>query len=103
VEPVRIVFLDPIGVLFEDRLKGLFLEAILLCEAAGFDVVLVETVGAGQAETAVAEIVDMFMLIPCPRREETSCRESSVVSSSSRIWYWSTRRLANSTLQRAAP
>src|SRR5207244_3067590 len=32
-------------------------EAILLCEAAGFDTVLVETIGVGQAETAVAEIV----------------------------------------------
>src|SRR5262249_59438845 len=36
------------------------------CEAAGFDAVLVETVGVGQAETAVAEIVDMFMLILPP-------------------------------------
>ena len=41
-------------------------EAILLCEAAGFDTVLVETVGVGQAETAVAEIVDMFVLILPP-------------------------------------
>ena len=41
-------------------------EAILLCEAAGFDAVLVETVGVGQAETAVAEIVDMFLLIQPP-------------------------------------
>ena len=41
-------------------------EAILLCEAAGFDTVLVETVGVGQAETAVAEIVDMFVLIMPP-------------------------------------
>jgi LAO/AO transport system kinase len=41
-------------------------EAILLCEAAGFDTVLVETVGVGQAETAVAEIVDMFVLILSP-------------------------------------
>ena len=41
-------------------------EAILLCEAAGFDTVLVETVGVGQAETAVAEIVDMFVLIQPP-------------------------------------
>ncbi len=41
-------------------------EAILLCEAAGFDTVLVETVGAGQSETAVAEIVDMFVLILPP-------------------------------------
>jgi LAO/AO transport system kinase len=41
-------------------------EAILLCEAAGFDTVLVETVGVGQAETAVAEIVDFFVLILPP-------------------------------------
>jgi LAO/AO transport system kinase len=41
-------------------------EAILCCEAAGFDAVLVETVGAGQGETAVAEIVDMFVLILPP-------------------------------------
>jgi LAO/AO transport system kinase len=41
-------------------------EAILLCEAAGFDAVLVETVGVGQAETAVAEIVDFFVLIQPP-------------------------------------
>ena len=41
-------------------------EAILLCEGAGFDTVLVETVGVGQAETAVAEIVDMFVLILPP-------------------------------------
>src|SRR6516164_7267718 len=40
--------------------------AILLCEAAGFDTVIVETVGVGQAETAVAEIVDMFVLILPP-------------------------------------
>jgi LAO/AO transport system kinase len=41
-------------------------EAILLCEAAGYDAVLVETVGVGQAETAVAEITDMFVLILPP-------------------------------------
>ena len=41
-------------------------EAILLCEAAGFDAVLVETVGVGQAETAVAAIVDIFVLILPP-------------------------------------
>jgi LAO/AO transport system kinase len=40
--------------------------AILLCEAAGFDAMVVETVGVGQAETAVAEIVDMFVLILAP-------------------------------------
>src|SRR5438874_11917860 len=41
-------------------------EAILVCEAAGFDTVLVETVGAGQAETNVAEMTDMFLLILPP-------------------------------------
>jgi GTPase len=41
-------------------------EAILLCEAAGFDAVLVETVGAGQGETAVAEMVDMVILVLPP-------------------------------------
>jgi LAO/AO transport system kinase len=40
--------------------------AILLCEAAGFDSVIVETVGVGQAEAAVAEIVDFFVLILAP-------------------------------------
>lgn len=41
-------------------------EAILVCEAAGFDTVLVETIGAGQAETTVAEMVDLFVLILPP-------------------------------------
>ena len=41
-------------------------ETLLLCEAAGFDVVLVETVGVGQSETAVAEMTDMFMLLLLP-------------------------------------
>ena len=41
-------------------------ETLLLCEAAGFDVILVETVGVGQSETAVAEMTDMFMLLLLP-------------------------------------
>ena len=41
-------------------------ETILLVEAAGFDTVIVETIGAGQSETTVAEMVDMFMLILPP-------------------------------------
>jgi len=41
-------------------------EALLLCEAAGFDVVIVETVGVGQSETAVADMVDMFLLLLLP-------------------------------------
>ena len=41
---------------------------MLLCEAAGFDVVLVETVGVGQSETAVADMVDFFLLLHAARR-----------------------------------
>jgi LAO/AO transport system kinase len=41
-------------------------ETLLLCEAAGFDVVLVETVGVGQSETKVAEMTDMFVLLLQP-------------------------------------
>ncbi len=41
-------------------------EALLLCEAAGFDVVIVETVGVGQSETAVADMTDLFLLLLAP-------------------------------------
>ena len=41
-------------------------EAGLLCEAAGFDVVLVETVGVGQSELAVADLADIFVLLASP-------------------------------------
>ncbi len=41
-------------------------EAGLACEAAGFDVVIVETVGVGQSETAVADMVDLFVLLLPP-------------------------------------
>ncbi len=41
-------------------------EAMLCCEAAGFDVVLVETIGTGQSETAVATMVDVFLLLLSP-------------------------------------
>lgn len=41
-------------------------DALLLCEAAGFDIVIVETMGVGQAETAVAEICDLFLLLVAP-------------------------------------
>ncbi len=41
-------------------------EALLVCEAAGFDVVMVETVGVGQAETDVADMVDVFVLLLAP-------------------------------------
>lgn len=38
-------------------------ESIIICEAAGFDIVLVETVGVGQSETSVASMVDFFMVL----------------------------------------
>jgi LAO/AO transport system kinase len=41
-------------------------ESMLICEAAGFDVVIVETVGVGQSETAVADMTDMFLLMLLP-------------------------------------
>lgn len=41
-------------------------EAIALCEAAGFDVVIVETVGVGQSETAVADLADVFLVLMLP-------------------------------------
>mgnify|MGYP002633868898 CR=1 FL=1 len=41
-------------------------EAVALCEAAGFDVVLIETVGVGQSETVVADLSDIFVLLLAP-------------------------------------
>jgi len=41
-------------------------EAMLLCEAFGFDAVIVETIGVGQSEVAVADMVDLFMLLVAP-------------------------------------
>jgi len=41
-------------------------EAMLVCEAAGYDVVIVETVGVGQSETAAASMTDMFVLLQLP-------------------------------------
>jgi len=41
-------------------------EAMLVCEAAGYDVVIVETVGVGQSEVAVASMVDFFLVLMLP-------------------------------------
>jgi LAO/AO transport system kinase len=41
-------------------------ESMLICEAAGYDIVLVETVGAGQSETAVADMTDFFLALMLP-------------------------------------
>jgi LAO/AO transport system kinase len=56
-------------------------ESMLVCEAAGFDVILVETMGVGQSETVVADMVDFFLVLALA----TSCRASSAASSSWRI------------------
>ncbi|MCB9945768.1 MAG: methylmalonyl Co-A mutase-associated GTPase MeaB [Geminicoccaceae bacterium] len=41
-------------------------ETMLLCEASGFDIILVETVGVGQSETVVADMVDFFLVLMLP-------------------------------------
>ena len=41
-------------------------EAVALCEAAGYDIVLIETVGVGQSETVVAQMSDLFLLLLAP-------------------------------------
>ena len=69
-------------------------EAILLCEAAGFDAVIVESVGAGQSETAVAEMADMLVLILPPAAGD-ELQGSSAASSSSPISCSSTRPTAS--------
>ena len=63
-------------------------EAMLLCEAAGFDVILVETVGVGQSETAVSEMVDMFLLLLLPSGGD-ELQGIKKVLWSLLIWSWS--------------
>lgn len=41
-------------------------ESILLCEAAGYDIILIETVGVGQSEYAVSDLTDVFTLLVAP-------------------------------------
>lgn len=55
-------------------------EALLLCEAAGFDVIIVETVGVGQSETAVAGMTDAFILLQLPNAgDELQAMKKGVV------------------------
>ena len=63
-------------------------EAMLLCEAAGFDIILIETVGVGQSETAVHSMVDFFLLYKSPG-PEMNCKASKEVS-----WKWRTASLS---------
>lgn len=65
VDPLSFIRPSPAG----DELGGvasMTRETILLCEAAGFDVVIVETVGVGQSEHAVAQMVDFFLVLMLP-------------------------------------
>jgi LAO/AO transport system kinase len=65
VDPAAFIRPSPAG----DTLGGVSRktrETMLLCEAAGYDVVLVETVGVGQSETVVAEMVDFFLVLMLP-------------------------------------
>jgi LAO/AO transport system kinase len=55
-------------------------EAMLVCEAAGFDIVIVETVGVGQSETAVAGMTDIFLLLQLPNAgDELQAMKKGVV------------------------
>ena len=49
-------------------------ESLLICEAAGFDVILVETVGVGQSETMVAEMTDCFLALMLPGAGDVTAR-----------------------------
>lgn len=65
IDPMAFIRPSPSG----DTLGGVASksrEALLLCEAFGFDYVLVETVGVGQSETAVAQMVDIFVMLLQP-------------------------------------
>ena len=59
-------------------------EAIRLCEAAGHDVVLIETVGVGQSETLVAQMSDLFILLLAPAGGD------ELQGSSAASWRWPT-------------
>lgn len=62
VEPNAFIRPSPAGVTLGGVTRATR-ETILVCEAAGFDVVLVETVGVGQSETVVASMVDFFLVL----------------------------------------
>ena len=49
---------------------------MLVLEAAGYDVMLVETIGTGQSETMVADMTDFFLVLMLPSARPVSCRGS---------------------------
>jgi LAO/AO transport system kinase len=72
-------------------------EAMLVCEAAGYDVVIVETVGVGQSETAVASgMTDMFVLLQLPNAgDDLQAIKKGVMESPT--WWSSTRPTSTPT------
>jgi putative protein kinase ArgK-like GTPase of G3E family len=77
-------------------------ESMLVLEAAGFDVVIVETVGVGQNEIAVSEMVDTFLLLTLAA-PGTSSRASSAASSNSPTSSRSTRPTGMVRARRGSP
>ena len=71
-------------------------ESMLACEAAGYNVILVETVGVGQSETTVAAMVDMFVLVQLPMM---TCKQSRKASSKLPISWPSTRAISTQKCQ----
>ena len=70
-------------------------ETILLCEAAGYTIVFVETVGVGQSEIMVAGMVDSVLLLLSAPCRVTSSRASSAASSNWSTWWRSTKPMAS--------
>jgi len=78
-------------------------EAMLLCEAFGFDVVIVETIGVGQSEVAVADMVDLFLLLVAPGGGRRTAGDQARDHGAGRTWWSSTRRTATWPPPPAAP
>jgi LAO/AO transport system kinase len=57
-------------------------ESLLICEAAGFDYILIETVGVGQSETLVNDITDVFLFLKVIGTT-TNCKVSNAA-----LWKW---------------
>ena len=70
-------------------------ECLLLAEAANFDIVLIETVGVGQSETAVADMTDLFVLLASPGGGQPSSRQTAKRSRTVSIALSSTRPTAS--------
>src|SRR6478735_1361312 len=64
-------------------------ESMLVCEAAGYDIVIVETVGVGQSEIAVAGMTDMFVLLQLPKAgddRDAATRAQAQITSALRLF-----------------